>query len=214
MALHLDLKPVILLLDGGNSIRLFDNTGTNDGTNNPDGWSDGVNGIDNPRQNEIDQISLTFTKGSLTATINLTGADLQNYLNQLRGYQTTSEVLFGANYPFFEDGIYSIAVAATGNTINDVSEDWLAEDEIYQCFLWTIWSQIRTFTIDNMEVPVKDFREAITISLLNVLMDDILYLCQSGDVDGANEVYEYLSSSLTGATDLTEIFKNLLNYDL
>lgn len=213
MALHLDLKPVILLLDGGSTIRIFDNTGTNDGTNNLDGWSDGVNGIDNPRQNEIDQVVITLTKESLTGSVTLTGSDLTKFLSQLIGYETTAAALFGSSYTAFEDGIYTIGVVASGNTINSITEDWTADQEIYQCFLWTLWGLIRTFTIDNMEIPVKDFREAVTISLLNVLMDDILYLCQYGDVDGANEVYTYLTSALTGATDLTEIFKNLLNYD-
>lgn len=213
MAIHLDLKPVILLLDGGTTVRIFDSTGVNDGTHNPDGWSDGVNGTDNPRQDEIDQVSITLEKSGLTGTINLVGSNILLYMNQLSGYEATAADFFGDAYTEFEDGIYSITVAISGNTINDIATDWSVSDTIYQNFLWTLWRQIRIFTIDNQEVPVKDFREAVSVSLLNVLMDDILYLCQYGDVDGANEVYEYLRSAVTGATDLTEIFKNLLNYD-
>jgi hypothetical protein len=213
MALHLDLKPVVLLLDGGTTIRVFDNTGTNDGTHNEDGWSDGTNGLDNPKQDEITEIIITATKGALTGTVTLTGSNLEKYLNQLVGYEISSADLFGSNYSQFEDGIYSIEVRASGSFINTTPVEWTAYQQIYQNFLWTLWSQIRTLTIDNMEIPVKDFREAITISLLNVLMDDVLYLCQFGDEDGANEVYDYLSSAVVGATDLTEIFKNLLNYD-
>ena len=211
--MELDLQFVVMQKNGGDTVKIFDNTGVNNGIANPHGWSDGTHGTDNPHQDEITKITITITKGALTFTIELTGSDITNYLNPTVGYENTSASIFGSDYIFFEDGIYTFVVKYKGATINDVVTAWDQTHTVYDAFLWTIWGEMRTMVIDMMTVPVKNMVEAANVAVANILMDDIFFLCQYGDADGAQEVLDFLTDDIENNSNLNELFRNLQSYD-
>ena len=212
MAIHLDTKVIVFQESYGKTLRIFDDTGVNDGVNNPDGFSDGVNGTDNPTKAECLQVILTITKGDLTASVTLTGTDLAKYLDPTEGYYINCSQLYGSAYEQFEDGIYSILATYSGDEIDGQADAWTAYDEIYSAFLWALWNKVRTLTI-GVEVPIESYIDALSVCVTNLLMDSIVFLCQYGDIDNAEEVRIFLTNVIDNNSSLTEIFKNIKDYD-
>ena len=212
MAIHLNAEIGVEQKDYGNVARVYDKTGTNDGVNFPDGFSDGVNGTDNPRKDEVDQVILRIAKSSLIYTVTLTGTDLANFLDITIGYNLNSETAFGAGYPYFEDGIYTITATYSGSTIDDNADAWEADEEIYEAFLWNLWEKIRTLTI-GVHVPIENYIESLSVSVVNLIFDGITYLCQYGDVTNAESTRKFLTELVENNSSLTEIFKNIKSYE-
>lgn len=212
MAIHLNPEIVVEQSDYGNVLKIYDGTGISDGTNFPDGFSDGVNTTENPRKNEVDQVILTIEKDNLTFSASLTGTDLTKFLDPMQGYSIDSDTAFGAGYVRFEDGIYAITASYSGSTINDQAVAWEADEEIYEALLWYLWGKIRTLTI-SVPVPVTDYIETLSIAVVNLLFDGILYLCQYGDTTNAEKNRIFLTSVIDNNSSLTEIFKNIKSYE-
>ena len=208
----LDIETTVHQLRNGEAVKLFDSTGTNNGSSYPDGWSDGVNGLANPQQSDCDQCIIVITKGDLTHTETLTGSDLTNYLDPMTGITLEAATIFGSTYAIFEDGIYTITVTFSGPTIQGSPSVWSYDDEFQEAFQWNLWNKIRLLACE-LEVPVKKYPESYNVALLNTLSDSVYFLCQFGEADKATEVMEYLNEILDTNTQLTEIFKNYQNYE-
>ncbi len=195
----LDLKTVVVQQSNGSQIKLFDNTGDYDATNNPSGW-----GSPNPIRTDITSIIVIVKKGDVIFTETLIGSDAISFLNPIEGYTLNSTNVLGANYDTFEDGLYEIQIEMTtsGDSIYDTK---------YEYMLWSMWCDIRHLTM-TMEVPVINYLESYNIALLNTLFDDILFACQYGQTTYATEIYTFLRNVLDNETVLTELFKNYRNY--
>jgi hypothetical protein len=196
----LDLKTVVVQQNNGSQIRLFDNTGDYDASNNLTGW-----GSPNPVRANITQITISITKGDIVFSQDYTRTDITNFLNPIIGITINSTDMLGAAYDVFEDGLYEIEIAITADSV-------LYYDNKYEYMLWQMWAEIRRLTL-TMEVPIINYLESYNTSLLNSLFDDILYACQYGQVEKATEIYTFLRNVLDNETVLTELFKNFRNYD-
>lgn len=198
--------------DNGATIRLFDISGVADGTNYPDGWSDGVNSLHNPLQSEVTQIKVTISLGDIAYEVTYTGAsDIQDFMNPMVGKSFAVADVLGATYEYFEDGIYTITVEYSGLLIQGISNPWTASDEFQEAFLWKLHNQYRQLLMD-IDVPIKDYVQAFKAATIEVLFTDIYYLAQFGLADKAQDVMDYLTSVLANETELTELFKTYKDY--
>lgn len=213
--MELNVKTTVNQLSNGKVAHLYDSTLDYHVDNNPGGWCLDQNGP-NPRRDDVTQIVIEIIKGDMTSTVTYTDpADVAAYLNPTYGKQLDSLTLFGSAYTVFEDGIYSITITMSGSWLNpDTSqvEAFSVSDEIYEAFLWALYDQIRHLVI-TIEVPVKNYLEAYNTSLLNTLFDSIIYNCEYGNIENAQKIIDYLTDVLANTTQLTELFKNLENYE-
>lgn len=211
MSLTLNIQTEIQQLDNGQALCLFDITGVNDGTNYPYGWSDGVNGLNNPQISDINQVEITIDYGGVIYSIIYTGSDLADYLNPMIGKTFNVADVLGATYEYYEDGFYTITIEFSGPTIQGSSQAWVSDDEFIEAFLWSTRNKVGQF-LAEIQVPIVDYVDALNAGILNCLLDDIMWLCQYGDATKAKEVLDYLTSVLNNETKLTELFKNYKNY--
>jgi hypothetical protein len=196
----LDPKTVVVQQNNGSQIKLYDNTGDYDLTNNPTGW-----GAPNPARADVTQITLSVTKGDVSYSVVLTGSDITDFLDPSIGNTINSTDMLGSGYDVYEDGLYEIqtAIVEPGGT---------HYDNKYEYMLWAMWADIRRLTM-TMEIPIINYLESYNTSLLNTLFDSILFNCQQGMVAAATETYTFVRNVLDNETVLTELFKNFRNYD-
>ena len=211
MALHLDTKVVILEYDYGRILRIFDKTGTNDGTNFQDGLSVPFIPSENPSW-KFEQVDITISTGVISDTLTITGSNLQNFLDPTIGYNINILQLFGGSYDRFEDGIYTFTVKYSGSEVCGSVENWESYDETYEAFLWYLWGKVRTLTI-GVEMPIDNYTEVLSVSVVNLLMNSIVYLCKYGDIEKAEKTRKSLTKLVNNNSSLTEIFKNIKSYD-
>lgn len=195
----LDLKTVVVQQSNGTQVKLYDNTGDYDVTNNPTGW-----GSPNPTRASITAIVIDIERGDISYSKTLTAQERTDYLDPTVGVTLTSTAVLGSGYAVYEDGLYEIQISITepGDT---------HYDNKYEYMLWAMWDDIRHLVL-TMEVPIVNYLESYNIALLNALFDDILYACQYGQVSTADEIYTFLRNVLDNETVLTELFKNFRNY--
>lgn len=196
----LDPKTVVVQQNNGSQIKLYDNTGDYDVTNNPTGW-----GSPNPARSDVTEITLSITKGDVSYDRVLAGSDITDYLDPSVGATINSSDMLGSGYDVYEDGLYEIQVEI-------VESGGTHYDNKYEYMLWAMWADIRRLTM-TMEIPIINYLEAYNIALLNTLFDSILFNCQQGQVSNATEIYTFVRNVLDNETVLTELFKNFRNYD-
>jgi hypothetical protein len=210
--ISLDIRTAVEQLNNGSTIRLIDVTGVADGTNFPDGWSDGVYSTHNPLQSDADSVIIKISYGGVEYSVTYTGSDLNDYLNPMIGKSFDASTVLGSGYTYFEDGIYTITVTFSGPTVQGVANPWEQSSEIQEALLWSLRNKTRQM-LAEIEVPIKNYMEPFAAALLNSLFDDIYFLCQFGQAGKAQDVIDYLTSVLETQTKLTELFKNFQNYE-
>jgi hypothetical protein len=209
----LNIKTTVNQLNSGETIHIYDSTLDYHITTNPGGWClDGTG--PNPQRTNIDELIIIISKGDLTETLTYTGTDITSYFDPTHGLLLTATTLFGTAYDVFEDGVYAITITMNGHWTDPGTglAALIAEsDEIYEALLWNLNDEIRHLVI-TIEVPIKNYLEAYNTSLLNTLFDAIIYNCQYGNIEKAQEVLDYLTDVMDNNTTLTELFKNFENY--
>ncbi|MFA6916990.1 MAG: hypothetical protein WC222_11375 [Parachlamydiales bacterium] len=209
----MNIKTTVNQLNSGATIHIYDSTLDYNVTTNPGGWCLDALGP-NPQRTDIDELIITVAKGDLTVTLNYTGADITSYLDPTHGLLLSAATMFGTAYDVFEDGIYAITITMNGSWTNPdtgLVEDVAESDEIYEALLWAMNDDIRHLVI-TIEVPIKNYLEAYNTSLLNTLFDAIIYNCEYGNIEKAQDIIDYLTDVLANNTTLTELFKNFENY--
>lgn len=210
--MELNIKTTVNQLSNGKTVQIYDSTLDYHIDDNPGGWCTST-GQANPMRSTVDSLTIIIEMGSLTETIVYTdAADIAKYLDPTQGLLLSSLTLFGSAYTVFEDGIYTITVTMAGHaTLVDGATDYTVDDQIYEYFGWAMWNRIRKL-VATIEVPIKNYLEAYKTSLLNTLYDSIIYNCQFGHVENAQNNIDYLTNVLDNNTSLTELFKNFENY--
>ena len=197
--MSLDLKTVVVQQSNGSQLKLFDNSGEYDATNNPTGW-----GTPNIARTDIILLKITIEYGDITFTEDYIGSDITDFLDPTIGLTLNVSTVLGSGYDTYEDGLYSIQIQ-----MDTAAASYY--DTKYEYMLWQMWCDIRHLVL-TMEVPVVNYLESYNIALLNTLFDDILYACEYGQTNYATEIYTFLRNVLDNETVLTELFKNFKNY--
>jgi hypothetical protein len=206
--MNLALGILVLVNQRAESMSLWDNTGVGDGTNFPYGWQpeSGVFNTQNPKKSTTNFIRITLTyKHGQSFIHNLTGNERTNYLIPAQGI-TLTPASFGMTELNFPDGIVDIEVrcsdAADIETL--IPENWSANNAIKEAFLTFVRNSVRDWSV-SIPTPVKNFDDIFDQTMANLVLDNIYYAVQFGQVDSAYE-------SLTFLTELVNSGKSFTHY--